>query len=135
MTLDSRTVHHSLALNELLKDLERRFIDEGSSSSTFGFPKSENVETELQLHRLTYKPEVYHQILQDLQLRYPNTSVQEHLFESIKHSLLTNESRKIFIQGIAGAGKTTFAKKIIALGRSMNKIVLGCSSTNLSAQL
>jgi len=84
---------------------------------------------------LTYRPETYIQQLEDLQNLYPNTCIQEHLFESIRHSLIANETRKIFIQGIAGAGKTTFAKKVIALGRSLDKIVLGCSSTNLSAQL
>jgi hypothetical protein len=55
--------------------------------------------------------------------------------QSIKLSLTSNKTRKIYIQGIAGGGKTTFAKKLIALCRSLNLIVVGCSSTNLSAQL
>jgi len=125
----------SIALNELKKDLEKRFLKEGSSAATYGFPESENVESELQLYRLTYKSDEYSNILTELLRKYPNTTVQEELFQSINHSLTNNETRKIFIQGIAGAGKTTFAQKIIALGRSLGKIVLGCSSTNLSAQL
>ena len=41
----------------------------------------------------------------------------------------------IFIQGSAGTGKTTFAKKVAAYVRSLGKICLGCAATGLAAQV
>jgi hypothetical protein len=53
----------------------------------------------------------------------------------VKYALENNQQLFIFIQGTAGTGKSTFAKKLTALARSMGLIALGCAATALAAQV
>ena len=77
---------------------------------------------------------------------HPNTLEMQNAFDDINQALTiihdsnNNESsfnsincKFFFIQGQGGSGKSTFAKKLMALARSKGLIALGCASTALAA--
>jgi hypothetical protein len=127
-----------MAKNKCLLDLKRRFDLHGSDiMEACGFPlpiASEDM-TELERIRLKYEPTEQRQLLEQYLRDSPNTDEQAFAFDSITRALEANETLVIFIQGSAGTGKSTFARKLTALARSMGKVALGCAATALAAQV
>ena len=117
----------------LLTDIAQRFKHNDSDHAKYGFESPLTHLSELQRVRATHNAVQYAAILRDMTISSPNTDEQAPIFDSICIAIDNGETKKILIQGIAGSGKTTFAKKIVAFVRSRGKIVLGCSSTNLAA--
>ena len=54
--------------------------------------------------------------------------------DDITFAINENRGMIVYLQGDAGSGKTTTAKKILSYTRSLNKIALGCASTGLAAK-
>ena len=127
-----------LAKNKCLLDLKRRFDVHGKDimhACGFPTPISTTEMTELERIRLKYKPEEQKVKLERAMACAPNTPEQEAIFEQIKGALNQKKRLLIFVQGSAGTGKTTFAKKITAYARSIGLIALGCAATALAAQV
>ena len=119
--------------NRLLKDLSKLLSQHSKTLSDYGFPEPEDIESELDEHRLKYPPVEQFKLFQTLSNSHPNNADQEHLFRDIEQQILDGASVKYFIQGKGGAGKSTLAKKIAAYARSKSKVVIGCASTGLAA--
>ena len=119
----------------VLTDIAERFNRNDSDHTKYGFDSVSNSLSELQRVQATHDATQYTALLHDMIISSPNTEEQAPIFELICAAIDNGETRKILIQGIAGSGKTTFAKKIVAFVRSRGKIVLGCSSTNLAAAI
>ena len=127
-----------LAKNKCLLDLKRRFDMHGEDimeACGFPLPIASAELTELERIRLKYEPSVQKQLLNQYLRNSPNTDEQESAFEEVKRALEENRGCLIFIQGSAGTGKSTFARKLTALARSMGKVALGCAATALAAQV
>ena len=127
-----------LAKNKCLLDLKRRFDMHGEDimeACGFPLPIASADMTELDRIRLKYEPTAQKQLLDQYLRNSPNTDEQEVAFEEVKRALEENRGCFIFIQGSAGTGKSTFARKLTALARSMGKVALGCAATALAAQV
>jgi hypothetical protein len=127
-----------LAKNKCLLDLQRRFQEHGEDimeACGFPLPTAANQISELDRLRMKYDPEQQRDLLHSYLEEKPNTEEQERLFNRIKYALENKQQLLIFIQGTAGTGKTTFAKKLTALTRSMGMVALGCAATALAAQI
>jgi hypothetical protein len=121
--------------NELLKDLHKIFVENHCRLSDYSLPEPQDYPTELLLERMKYSAEEQLQVFIQLNLNCPNNVEQEHIFQIIKNAIDLDETMKFFIQGQAGCGKTTVAKKILAYTRSLNFVALGCASTGLAATI
>jgi hypothetical protein len=127
-----------LAKNKCLLDLKRRFDVHGQDiMHACGFPTPVDTDemTEIERIRFKYKPEEQKKKLETLLAGFPNTAEQEAAFKLIKVALKDKKRLLIFVQGSAGTGKTTFAKKVAAYARSIGLICLGCAATGLAAQV
>jgi hypothetical protein len=127
-----------LAKNKCLLDLKRRFDMHGEDimeACGFPLPIASAELTELDRIRLKYEPRAQKQLLDQYLRNSPNTDEQEFAFEEVKRALEEDRGCFIFIQGSAGTGKSTFARKLTALARSMGKVALGCAATALAAQV
>jgi hypothetical protein len=127
-----------LAKNKCLLDLKRRFDMHGEDimeACGFPLPIASAELTELDRIRLKYEPSVQKQLLDQYLRNSPNTDEQESAFQEVKRALEEDRGCCIFIQGSAGTGKSTFARKLTALARSMGKVALGCAATALAAQV
>jgi len=127
-----------LAKNKCLLDLKRRFDMHGEDimeACGFPLPIASAELTELDRIRLKYEPSAQKQLLDQYLRNSPNTDEQEFAFEEVKRALEEDRGCFIFIQGSAGTGKSTFARKLTALARSMGKVALGCAATALAAQV
>ena len=103
----------------------------------FGFPLPININDSNELERIQLKfdPKEQRLLLNQYLQDKPNTLEQELLFVQIQSALEEKTRFLLFIQGSAGTGKTTFAKKLTALARSMGLVALGCAATGLAAQV
>ena len=127
-----------LAKNKCLLDLQRRFKEHGEDimeACGFPLPTATDEISEIDRLRMKYDPEQQRVILETYLEQKPNTEEQEQLYQRIKYALENKQRLLIFIQGTAGTGKSTFAKKLTALTRSMGLIALGCAATALAAQV
>ena len=127
-----------MAKNKCLLDLKRRFDLHGNDimeSCGFPLPIANEDMSELERIRIKYEPTEQRRLLDQYLRDSPNTDEQEISFGRISHALEQNETLVIFIQGSAGTGKSTFARKLTALARSMGKVALGCAATALAAQV
>ena len=127
-----------LSKNKCLLDLKRRFDVHGKDimhACGFPTPICTTEMTELDRIRLKYNPEQQKAKLERAMLGYPNTPEQDAAFDLIKGALTAKKRLLIFVQGSAGTGKSTFAKKIAAYARSKGLIALGCAATALAAQV
>jgi transcriptional regulator with GAF, ATPase, and Fis domain len=82
-----------------------------------------------QLYDATQQRELFDHLMQAA----PNTEEMQQLLNTISRHLASKTDCIILLQGQAGCGKSTFAKKVAALARSLSHIVLGCASTGLAA--
>ena len=127
-----------MAKNKCLLDLKRQFdlhSQDIMEACGFPLPIASNEMTELERIQIKYEPAAQKLLLDQYLNDSPNTDEQGEVFEQVKHALLNNEGLLIFIQGSAGTGKSTFARKLTALTRSMGKVALGCAATALAAQV
>ena len=85
----------------------------------FPLPTATNDISEIDRLRMKYDPEQQGEFLHAYLDQKPNTEEQQQLYQRVKQALETNQRLLVFIQGTAGTGKTTFAKKLTALTRSM----------------
>eukprot|EP01031_Cornospumella_fuschlensis_P005555 gene5555-6912_t len=104
-----------MAKNKCLLDLKRQFdlhSQDIMEACGFPLPIASNEMTELERIQLKYEPAAQKLLLDQYLNDSPNTDEQEVVFEQVKHALLNNEGLLIFIQGSAGTGKSTFARKL-----------------------
>ncbi len=109
-------------------DLQRRFQEHGEDimeACGFPIPTATSDFSEIDRLRMKYDPEQQRVLLDTYLEEKPNTEEQEQLNQRVKYALENNQQFFIFIQGTAGTGKSTFAKKLTALARSMGLIALG----------
>jgi energy-coupling factor transporter ATP-binding protein EcfA2 len=133
---DIRLLQSREAINNyLLLDLHKLFVENHCSLRDYSLPEPQEYPTELAIERLKYNAEEQLVVLNELNINSPNNEDQEQLFQTIKLSIDLNETCKYFIQGQAGCGKTTLAKKILAYTRSQNYVALGCASTGLATTI
>jgi ABC-type oligopeptide transport system ATPase subunit len=99
----------------------------------FGLPSDIELDSELKYETARYDKEEQLQQFNQLNLISPNTEEMDILFQTIAQMLEFNQSDIFLLQGQAGCGKSTFAKKIVAYSRACGHIVLGCASTALAA--
>ena len=129
---------HPKSKNKMLKDLKRRFEFQGKDimeACGFPMPVDDEPVCELDRHKMMYVAAEQEQLFIDLNRNYPNTEEQEEVFQLIKAAIDKKERLILFIQGSAGTGKSTFAKKVNAYVRSQNLIALGCCANALACQV
>ena len=127
-----------MAKNKCLLDLKRRFdMHAADIMEACGFPLPIATEemTELERIQIKFPPEEQKVLLESYMRTSPNTEEQAIIYEDVKQALIRNEGLLIFIQGSAGTGKSTFARKLTALTRSMGEVALGCAATALASQV
>jgi len=126
--------NRNLSNNKLLKDLQQKFEDTDRTLDEYGLPLPLESTTELQRELLKYDPIAEQLNYNSLMETIPNTDEQNIFLDEVKIAIDNNETKLFFLNGEAGSGKTTTAKKIISYARSKSKIVLGCAATALAAQ-
>ena len=126
--------NRNLSNNKLLKDLQQKFEDTDRTLDEYGLPLPLESTTELQREMLKYDPIAEQLNYNSLMETIPNTDEQNIFLDEVKNAIDNNQTKLFFLNGEAGSGKTTTAKKIISYARSKSKIVLGCAATALAAQ-
>lgn len=127
--------NNEFSFNKLLKILQLKFKISDKSLDTYGLPSPENMDTELQREKMKYCKEKEKKLFEELNKNTPNNSDQENALNVVYNLLNKNKGGLIFLQGPAGSGKSTCAKKAISYCRSLGKIALGCASTALAAKV
>ena len=126
--------NRSLCNNKLLQELQHKFEETNRTLDEYGLPVPLESTTELQRELLKYDPFAENNNYNHLCETIPNTMEQDLFMNEVKNAIDNDETRLFFLNGEAGSGKTTTAKKIISYARSKSKIVLGCAATALAAQ-
>ena len=129
---------HPKSKNKMLKDLKRRFEFQGKDimeACGFPMPVDDEPVSELERHKMMYLAADQEQLFIDLNRNYPNTEEQEEVFQLIKAAIDKKERLILFIQGSAGTGKSTFARKVNAYVRTKALIALGCCANALACQV
>jgi len=126
--------HHS-AWNDLLCDFSSRFESDGKNMTDYGLPQPTIMKTELEIEKNKYDKDEQHNLYIKLCQDVPNTNEQQQIFNEIIFACELKLTKIFYIQGQAGSGKTTLAKKIMAYCRSRNRLCAGCASTGLAATL
>ena len=131
------------ALLQKLQDLFQN--DHNKEMCDYGLPTPRNPRTELGRIQIEYQRDPQQERLHELLLRYPLTNEQKPIYEqicrAIKEAMIDKEEdreakcRMFFITGVAGSGKTEFAKKIMAFTRSVGGVAVGCAATALAATI
>ena len=127
-----------LAENQMLLQLAKFFkLQATTSLSVYGLPEPKEQATELQLEQILYDSKVQKQLAETLINNHPLTDEMTVLFNDIKAALdnSNNEPFIAILQGIAGAGKSTFVKYVMAYVRSRGYVAKGCASTGLAASV
>jgi hypothetical protein len=122
-------------MNALLCDFQHIFAENNKSMSDFGLPEPNDYPSELEREKLKYSEVEQLNLFETLNHQFPNNNEQEQIFQIIKETLDSGESKMFFIQGQGGCGKTMLAKKILAYTRSKGEIAVGCASTGLAATI
>jgi hypothetical protein len=105
--------------NDLLSDFADRLLDLGKTLEMYGFPlPTEGVLSELEQEKARYDMPTQSILLTELNSSAPNNPEQQVIFDRIVEAVTHKESTFIYVQGPAGSGKTTLAKKIMAYVRS-----------------
>jgi hypothetical protein len=129
---DSR--HRGSADNKLLLALARCLKQQGNKTlDEFGLPMPQAQDTELQIERLNYRAEEQARHAASLVAAHPLTEEMQQLFDDIVTAERTGETFSAIIQGVAGTGKSTFVKYVMAYFRSLGHVAKGCASTGLAA--
>jgi len=127
--------NHNFSNNKLLEELEIILRESDKTLTEFGLPNPELSNTELEREKLKYNIKEESDMFDYLNANIPNTEEQSTFLENVYNAITNKESKIFFLQGKAGSGKTTVAKKIIHFTRSKGEIVLGCAATALAAQV
>jgi hypothetical protein len=122
-------------MNAFLCDLQHIFAENHKSMSDFGLPEPNSYPSEVERERMKYSQEEQLHLFETLNLQFKNNEEQEQIFQRIQEALDHGDSRKFFIQGQGGCGKTMLAKKILAYARAKGEIAVGCASTGLAATI
>jgi len=122
-----------MAINDLLEDFAQRLEEHGKLLSDYGLPSPASTVTELERAILRYDADEQAELLDKLNRVSPNTAEQQEIYNYVVHCLDQDLDDILFIQGMGGSGKTTIAKKILAVARSRNLLCVGCASTALAA--
>ena len=103
--------NHQAAWNDLLCDFSNRFESDGKNMKDYGLPEPKNMKTELEIERHKYNCDdqlsYYYKLCDDV----PNTYEQQQIFDEIVYAVENQLTKIFYIQGQAGSGKTTLAKK------------------------
>ena len=103
--------------------MEKQFGEANKSLSNFGLPLPEAIETELKIEKLKYNQAEQKLLFDKLNDQSPNTIEQETFMIEVIECINKNKGILIYLQGDAGSGKTTTAKKVLSYCRSVGKIV------------
>ena len=77
-----------------------------------------------------------YELYQSLNEKFPNNAEQEAVMNMVQDALLIRNSTKfIFVQGLAGTGKSNLGRKILAFGRANGYLSFALASTALVATL
>jgi hypothetical protein len=113
------------AIQELLKDLSKRFADHGKTLTDFGLPEPADYSTELARFQLRFDMAQQATLFQQLSTAKELTVAQKAIFDKFVDAVRgqTRESPGIFLtlEGAGGSGKTETAKHIMAYLRSLAK--------------
>ena len=132
---DNNFSNGKFAINKLLKILQLKFKESDKSLDTYGLPSPEEMDTELQREKMKYDKIKERQKFIVLNESIPNNEEQEEFLKKVYNCLDNNKGALLFLQGPAGSGKSTCAKKALSYCRSLGKIALGCASTALAAKV
>jgi hypothetical protein len=138
---DRHNSNRNLAVNEMLLQLSQLFKHATVKRlSEFGLPEPEAQDTELQIERLTYTVDAQLQLAAELVVANPLTDEMQILFDDLvaavrKHGTEEQPPFTAILQGVAGSGKTTFVKYLMATVRAMGYVAKGCASTGLAASV
>lgn len=87
----NQPVNGANAENMMLLDIQSRLASENRQMSDFGLPEPVSVVTELQRERLNQNPQLHQNMLNELNLQYPNTLEMQECYDYIEHLLRTNQ--------------------------------------------
>jgi ABC-type glutathione transport system ATPase component len=105
-------------LNDLLINLAERFSHLGKTMDAYGLPSPEQLFSELDQELARYSQMAQQELLEELNRIAPNNDEQQEIFDTVTDAVDNKQSQFFFIQGQAGSGKTTLAKKLMAYVRS-----------------
>jgi len=110
---DERT---ALCEHYLLVEIQILFCKFGKDMKNYGYtaPLQMAAELERALKRIDIPKSK--EKLAEMMIASPNTEIQQELFDVIEKHLNDKTSCRIYIQGIAGCGKTTFCQKKSGVG-------------------
>jgi len=138
------------AYQDMLNDLHMRFARDNKNMTDYGLPEPDTIVTELMREELNYNAAEQFARLEQLNTIEPNNVGQQQMFDKLSAIItrlailkaMPEEQRPPnppgvfeFVNGSAGCGKSSIAKKIIAFTRSKGLIAKGCAATNLAAQV
>jgi hypothetical protein len=128
-----------LSRNRMLLELAKLFkLAASKTLSDYGLPEPEAQDTELQVETISYAVEAQCELAATLLAANPLTDEMHLLFDDIRVALQEQDSNQPFVailQGIAGSGKSTFVKFLMAYIRSLGLVAKGCASTGLAASV
>jgi hypothetical protein len=124
----------NFCINKLLIEIQSKLRDADKSLSQYGLPEPEKAKTELEIMKLKYNSDIERENYKKMNIDSPNTKEQQLFMDDITSAINENRGMLVYLQGDAGSGKTTTAKKILSYTRSLKKIALGCASTGLAAK-
>jgi hypothetical protein len=128
-----------LAVNKMLLQLAQLFKNATTKRmSEFGLPEPQEQDTELEIERVTYGADSQAQVATALLAENPLTEEMQMLYDDIMAALHVDDIDQqppfiAILQGIAGAGKSTFVKYVMASVRALGFVAKGCASTGLAA--
>ena len=102
----------------------------------YGLPEPKDVDSEVDIETRRYDNALQLEIFQTLNDKFPNNNEQQAVMDRVQDALATDGSTLfIFVQGLAGTGKSNLGRKILAFGRANGYLSFALASTALVATL
>jgi hypothetical protein len=110
---------------------------QGKTMEQYGLPEPNEVESELEVESTRYCNHAAQQIIFDeLNAKYPNNDEQQCVMDRVMQKLAEpNSTEFIFVQGLAGTGKSNLGRKLLSYGRANGHLSFALASTALVATL
>jgi hypothetical protein len=120
--------------DSLIEELQPIFVAHNKDINDFAIfaqsiPELSEIELERNKYNITQQQLLYESLLSKMTL----TEEMQDAFNRIDEALTNKTTLRILIQGVAGTGKSTFIKLLMAYVRSRNFLALGCASTAFAA--
>ena len=122
--------------NCMLRDFQQRLAAHGKTMDQFGLPEPAESESEYEMESKRYINEAQQVIYNRLNEQFPNNDEQQEVMDCVMNALAHPGSTEfIFVQGLAGTGKSNLGRKLLSYGRANGHLSFALASTALVATL